>query len=56
VSDLPRYPDPEDDTDSEQAHGGSKRWVSVALVVGIVLLLTIVVLMHLLGGGFRGVH
>lgn len=48
MADLPTYPD----SDSDET-GGTPRWVKVLGIVAFVILLLFVIL-HLVGGGFRG--
>ena len=54
-----RYPNTGDDVGAGPESGslaGTSRWGKVILIIAIALLSLVVIVIHLLGGGFRGLH
>lgn len=54
-----RYPDTGDDVGVGPDRGsttGTSRWGKIILIIAIALFLLLVIVMHLLGGGLRGLH
>ncbi len=56
MSNLPPYRGPENDADLDHGSHGLPRAAKIALIVLVVLILATVIVLHLSGGGFRGVH
>jgi hypothetical protein len=53
------YPDTGDNVGVGPEAGslaGTSRWGKVILIIAIALFLSMVIVIHLLGGGFRGLH
>jgi len=59
VADPPRYPDTGDDTGLGSGRGSTTstpRWVKLAGIIAIALVLLLVIILHLLGGFGPGLH
>jgi hypothetical protein len=59
ISNPPPYPDSGDDPGVgpvRDSTTGTSRWGKVILFIAIVLFLLMVIVLHLMGGGLRGVH
>lgn len=59
MADLPRHPGTGDETGMDDDHGATRGippWVKVLLVLAVILVLVLLISMHLMGGGLRGLH
>lgn len=59
MADMPRYPGTGDENgmeDDRAAPRGTPPWVKVLLVLAVVLVVVLLISIHLMGGGLRGIH